>query len=101
MTAFSPRANSTVERSNRNLSAALRHYMTNQDELRETLLPPIVYAFKTSIHETLGMTPFFLNSRDPTNISEYQYQIVSDLRVIRRMKLINKIRKGVEQEVMK
>ena len=98
-TAFNPRANSIVERSNRNLSAALRHYLTNQNELWETFLPPIVYALNTSIHETLGTTPFFLLfSRDPTNISEYQYQTVSDLRVIRRMELINKIRKEVEHK---
>ena len=57
-TAFNPRANSIVERSNRNLSAALRHYLKNQNELWETFLPPIVYTLNTSIHETLGTTPF-------------------------------------------
>ena len=100
-TAFNPRANSIVERSNRNLSAALRHYLTNQNELWETFLPPIVYALNTSIHETLRTTPFFLLfSRDPTSISEYQYQTASELRVIKRMELINKIRNEVEQKVI-
>ena len=99
-TAFNPRANSIVERSNRNRSATLRHHLTSQNELWETFLPPIVYALNTSIHETLA-TPFFLlYSREATNTSEHQYQIVSDLRVIRRMELINKISEAVEQKVM-
>ena len=100
-TSFNPTANSIVERSNRNLSAALRHYVQAQSELWEQYLPQIVYALNTSIHETLGTSPYFLlYLREPTNLSEYKYQRAGDVRVIKQLRLIEKIRNDVEKRLI-
>lgn len=101
-TSYNPRANSQVERSNRNVNAALRHYLQDKNEMWEEYIYPVQYALNTSIHETLGQTPFFLlYAYEPTNISQYKYQLPVDVRVIKQLDLIDKIRKNVEERVMR
>ena len=66
-TAFHPQTDGNTERVNRVLEDMLRHYVGESDHTSwDTCLPAAEFAINNSYHESIGTTPFRLNTgRDP------------------------------------
>jgi hypothetical protein len=61
-----PEGNGQVERFNRFLVAGLYCLMNKKQNDWDTQLPALLFAYRTSLHPTVGETPYFLNfGRDP------------------------------------
>lgn len=71
--AYSPQGN-PVERVNRVLKTMLASYVADNHRKWEQLLPKVGCAIRTSVHETTGVTPFFVNFGREHVISGTQYQ---------------------------
>ena len=58
-TAYHPQGDGMVERLNRSLLQLLRSYVDKQDDW-EQYLPLVLYAYRTSVHTSTGVSPFTL-----------------------------------------
>ena len=58
-TAYHPQGDGMVERMNRSLLQLLRSYVETQDEW-ERYLPLVLFAYRTAVHATTGVSPFVL-----------------------------------------
>ena len=58
-TAYHPQCDGMVERFNRTLLQLLRSYVDRQDDW-EKYLPLVLYAYRTSVHSSTGVSPFLL-----------------------------------------
>ena len=58
-TAYHPQGDGMVERFNRSLLQLLRAYVDTQSDW-EQYLPLVLYAYRTSIHSSTGVSPFLL-----------------------------------------
>jgi len=69
-TTYHPQANGQVERFNRTLLAALRHYVLEHPREWDEFTPALTYAYNTQIHRITGFAPFELVlSRPPPHLS--------------------------------
>ena len=57
---YHPEGNGQVERFNRTLEAMLSK-VTDQQQDWDLFLPKVLFAYRTSLHETTGFTPYHLN----------------------------------------
>ena len=72
MAAYYHRSNGLVERANRTLLALLRKSITSLGEQWDNGIDGTVLAYNTSLHTSLGASPFFLMyGQDPHNIADY------------------------------
>jgi len=60
-TAYHPQANGQVERFNRTLEAMLSKVVNENQRDWDSHLPKVLFAYRTSIHESTGFTPFLVN----------------------------------------
>jgi len=66
-TAYHPQGDGMVERFNRSLLQLLRVYVDKQSEW-EHYLPLVLYAYRTSVHSSTGVSPFLLMyGRNPSS----------------------------------
>ena len=66
-TAYHPQGNGQVERFNRTLESMLAKVVADNQRDWDKHLPQVLFAYRTSLHETTKFTPFFLNfGRSPT-----------------------------------
>ena len=66
-TAYHPQGNGQVERFNRTLESMLAKVVTDNQKDWDKHLPQVLFAYRTSLHETTKFTPYFLNfGRSPT-----------------------------------
>ena len=66
-TAYHPQGNGQVERFNRTLESMLAKVVTDNQKDWDKHLPQVLFAYRTSLHETTKYTPYFLNfGRSPT-----------------------------------
>lgn len=59
-TPYHPESDGLVERFNRTLIDMLSTAVTDNEKDWDLLLPTLLFAYRTSMHETTGTTPFFL-----------------------------------------
>ena len=59
---FHPQANAVIERMNRTLMNIRSKCLGQNQSDRSTLLPFVLTAFRSSVHESTGFTPYFLVS---------------------------------------
>ncbi|KAF0705252.1 hypothetical protein AaE_014611 [Aphanomyces astaci] len=65
--AYHPQGQGLVERFNHTIIQMLKIYVNDQQTDWDTYLPRLLFAYRTSHHETLGDSPYFcLFGRDPT-----------------------------------
>eukprot|EP00961_Rhodomonas_salina_P305702 3942004-Rhodomonas_salina.3 len=57
-TAYHPQTQGLTERANQNIIASLKHYLQSLYETWDEHLIPTEFAYNTSIHPTLGITPY-------------------------------------------
>jgi len=63
---YHPEGNAKVERFHRFLNSTLRKYTIRDQRSWDTLIPGILWSYRTSVHEGTLYTPFFLvHGRDP------------------------------------
>ena len=60
-TAYHPQANGQVERFNRTLESMLSKVVNENQRDWDTHLPKALFAYRTSLHESTGFSPFFVN----------------------------------------
>ena len=60
-TAYHPQGNGQVERFNRTLESMLSKMVSANQRDWDKYLPQVLFAYRTSLHETTRFTPFFLN----------------------------------------
>ena len=67
---YHPQANGQVERFNRTILAALRHYVLDNPRDWDEFTPALTYAYNTQIHRITGFSPFELTlSRPPPHLA--------------------------------
>lgn len=59
--AYHPQANGQVESFNRTLEAMLSKVVNENQRDWDNHLPKVLFAYRTSIHESTGFTPFLIN----------------------------------------
>ena len=65
-TPYHPQTNGIVERFNRTLSTMLSKFCKNRQETWDQLLPPLIFAYNSSINATTSISPFVaIYGRDP------------------------------------
>ncbi|CAC5393704.1 unnamed protein product [Mytilus coruscus] len=65
-TAYHPETDGLVERFNGTLTAMLSMYVSGHQRDWDTFIPFVLFAYRTSLHESIQETPFFLiHGRDP------------------------------------
>ena len=70
-TAYHPSGNGEVERANRSIIQMLRAFVESRNNWEE-YLPLILYAYRTSVNSSTGLSPYFLMyGREPNELSPY------------------------------
>ena len=110
-TAYHPQANGQVERFNRTLESMLSKVVNENQKDWDAHLPKALFAYRTSLHESTGFSPFFVNygrsatlpidvmlgrmsssSEGGKEVSEYVEQVTLSLKAA-----YNKIRQSIEE----
>ena len=67
-TTYHPQCNGQVERFNRSIINALRHYVADHPKEWDLFTDALTFAYNTQVHSTTGLSPFelVLSSRPPT-----------------------------------
>ena len=72
-TAYKPSTNGNIERFHATLNAILAKWVSSDQRNWDEYLPAVAFAYRTSIHETTGFTPYFLmfgrEARVPADIA--------------------------------
>ena len=58
--AYHPEGNGQVERFNRTLQSILAKTVDTNQDIWDSQLPKVLFAYRTAVHETTGFTPFHL-----------------------------------------
>ena len=70
-TAYHPQGDGMVERFNRSLLQLLRSYVEKQEDW-EKYLPMMLFAYRTAVHSSTGVTPFMLMfGRQPNSLATF------------------------------
>ncbi|CAG5079615.1 Similar to K02A2.6: Uncharacterized protein K02A2.6 (Caenorhabditis elegans) [Cotesia congregata] len=99
---YHPQSN-PVERVNRNLKIMIRSYLIKKQNIWDQYLFELKYAYNTSIHSSLNVSPAYLNfGRDPIYLDQYRdkldVKVVDDSKTREDMlKYIDEMRHYVEK----
>ena len=78
-TPYHPQSDGLVERFNKTVLEMLSMAVQQDEDKWDLLLPPLLLAYRTSVHETTGATPFSLMfGRDPRLPEDIMYGIPSE-----------------------
>jgi transposase InsO family protein len=87
---YHPKANGITERFNKTLVDILAHYVNEEHKDWDEYLEMSLFAYRTSVHDSTGVTPFFLIhgqeatiseelGKYPQSTNEYGYELVKRL----------------------
>lgn len=78
-TTYHPQCNGQVERFNRTMLAALRHYVADHPKEWDLFTDALTYAYNTQVHRTTKLAPFELViSRAPSSLSIQAQPTIED-----------------------
>lgn len=78
-TAYHPQGDGMVERLNRSLLQLLRLYVDKQPADWERYLPLVLYAYRTAVHSSTGVSPFQLMFGRQPKSSDFDHQLAFDV----------------------
>ena len=77
-TAYHPQGDGMVERLNRSLLQLLRVYVDKEPANWERYLPLILYAYRTAVHSSTGVSPFVLMLGRQPRSTQFEPQLAFD-----------------------
>ena len=78
-TAYHPQGDGMVERLNRSLLQLLRLYVDKEPADWERYLPLVLYAYRTAVHSSTGVSPFQLMFGRQPKSSDFDHQLAYDV----------------------
>ena len=77
-TAYHPQGDGMVERLNRSLLQLLRVYVDKEPANWERYLPLVLYAYRTAVHSSTGVSPFVLMFGRQPRSTQFEPQLAFD-----------------------
>ena len=79
--AYHPQCNGQTERFNRTMNAMLAQYVSVNQNDWDVLIPSVLFAYRTAVHNSTGFSPYkLLFGREPKQPIDFQFPITSSQR---------------------
>lgn len=105
--AYAPQSNA-AERVNRSINAALRAYVPSDQRLWDIYLPSINSAIRNCIHQSVGMSPYFIVFGQHMITHAHDYKLLRNLNLLSdgteglsRIDEFHKLRSNIEKHLTK